>query len=82
MLTNPNCEFEVNFVAMHSLATWWKSFPTATSSTIDQSENSHCEGDSTETVPSKFFTPPQRGVLAWYLVCMDVCMCIYAGGFG
>ena len=25
VLTNPNCEFEVNFVAMHTLATWWKS---------------------------------------------------------
>nr|XP_018668583.1 protein O-GlcNAcase-like isoform X1 [Ciona intestinalis] len=26
VMTNPNCEFEANYVAMHTLATWWKSF--------------------------------------------------------
>lgn len=25
VLTNPNCEFESNFVAIHTLATWYKS---------------------------------------------------------
>jgi len=25
VLTNPNCEFESNFVALHTLSTWWKS---------------------------------------------------------
>uniref|UniRef100_H2Z2S5 GH84 domain-containing protein n=1 Tax=Ciona savignyi TaxID=51511 RepID=H2Z2S5_CIOSA len=25
VMTNPNCEFEANYIAMHSLATWWKS---------------------------------------------------------
>lgn len=25
VLTNPNCEFETNFVAIHTLATWYKS---------------------------------------------------------
>lgn len=25
VLTNPNCEFEANFVAIHTLATWYKS---------------------------------------------------------
>uniref|UniRef100_A0AAY3ZUN6 protein O-GlcNAcase n=1 Tax=Denticeps clupeoides TaxID=299321 RepID=A0AAY3ZUN6_9TELE len=27
VLTNPNCEFELNFVAIHTLATWCKSDP-------------------------------------------------------
>lgn len=25
VLTNPNCEFEANYVAIHTLATWYKS---------------------------------------------------------
>lgn len=25
VLTNPNCEFETNFIAIHTLATWYKS---------------------------------------------------------
>lgn len=25
VLTNPNCEFESNFIAIHTLATWYKS---------------------------------------------------------
>ena len=29
VLTNPNCEFESNFVAMHTIATWWKSYKPA-----------------------------------------------------
>uniref|UniRef100_H2Z2S4 protein O-GlcNAcase n=1 Tax=Ciona savignyi TaxID=51511 RepID=H2Z2S4_CIOSA len=32
VMTNPNCEFEANYIAMHSLATWWKS--------LDQSKDS------------------------------------------
>nr|XP_039262504.1 protein O-GlcNAcase-like [Styela clava] len=26
VLTNPNCEFESNYIAMHTLASWWKSY--------------------------------------------------------
>ena len=26
VLTNPNCEFESNYVAMHTIATWWKCY--------------------------------------------------------
>lgn len=54
VLTNPNCEFEVNFVALHTLAQWSidrntrfslnnsRKFHTTAASTTTATDNWHC----------------------------------------
>nr|CAB3263810.1 bifunctional protein NCOAT-like [Phallusia mammillata] len=44
-LTNPNCEFEANYIAMHTIASWWKSY-VKPDSVSNKDENPTAEGTS------------------------------------
>lgn len=39
VLTNPNCEFYPNFVAIHTLATWCKAFPDGGQRDVEMGES-------------------------------------------
>ncbi|XP_076812600.1 protein O-GlcNAcase-like [Clavelina lepadiformis] len=43
VLTNPNCEFEANFVAMHTVASWWLSSRSKKDVTNEKEEDSASE---------------------------------------
>jgi hypothetical protein len=42
MLTNPNCEFELNFIPYHTLAQWFHSFETNHSNEAQYSNEQQC----------------------------------------
>ncbi|XP_041074363.1 protein O-GlcNAcase isoform X1 [Polyodon spathula] len=58
LLLNPNCEFEANFIALHTLASWYRSGSSCTDTAEDQQQEKEeaCErdkGKQTETQAHK-----------------------------
>ncbi|RXM93829.1 Protein O-GlcNAcase [Acipenser ruthenus] len=56
LLLNPNCEFEANFIALHTLASWYRSGSCCTDTEDQQQEKETCEsekGKQTETQAHK-----------------------------
>jgi protein O-GlcNAcase/histone acetyltransferase len=82
VLTNPNCEFEANYVAMHTLAQWSKSNMEAvkkdlmlSSSPVSSDIKLEREGEN-ETSPFQTYQPKQALIVAlkdWLLEFGDDC---------
>uniref|UniRef100_A0A3B4CD60 Protein O-GlcNAcase n=1 Tax=Pygocentrus nattereri TaxID=42514 RepID=A0A3B4CD60_PYGNA len=61
VLTNPNCEFETNFVAIHTLATWYKSNMNGVRKDVVMSRQVAHSGVNSSSVDVPSLTAPSLG---------------------
>uniref|UniRef100_A0A671PR46 Protein O-GlcNAcase n=1 Tax=Sinocyclocheilus anshuiensis TaxID=1608454 RepID=A0A671PR46_9TELE len=62
VLTNPNCEFESNFVAIHTLATWYKSNMNGVRKDVVMSRQVPHSGTKSTSIDVPVLTAPSLGI--------------------